>query len=429
MSLKTATDLDVAVVGGGPAGIAACIELSSWRGLRVALFEGDRHLGGIPGSCHLFFGMRDQKRMMTGPAYARRLERLMESTGFAVHRSSRVLDIFPGDAGSSHLIRVLSPKGLEQYSCRCLLLSAGCFESSRAARQIPGSRPAGVFTTGTLQQMIRLKRWKPGTRAVVLGSEGVSFSSVLTLRQAGVAVAGMIEPESRIQTYQLPAGIMRAGFGFPIYCDTSVQRIIGDQRVEAVELIRHNDGKRWQVACDTVVLTGKFRPVSSLVENTAIELDPDSKGPVVDTNLMTSVPNIFAAGNILRGADMHDLCALEGKLAGHSILKSLQAGGWPRQQGVPVAVRYPIRYAVPQRIIPDRIKRPLFAWLEPRASFQVAKTLGRSALEAWSGQVLIWSGVYRRIIANTRIPIPFERFDWNRVDEQKGLLLRIRPMK
>ena len=427
--MRILTDLDVAVVGGGPAGIGACIELSRSTGLRVALFEGDRNLGGLPRSCHVFFGMRDQKRMMTGPAYARRLERFMEATGFDIHRSARVLDIFPGKEGGPHLIRVLSPKGLAHYTCRCLLLSAGCFESPRAARQIPGSRPAGVFTTGTLQQMIHMRHWKPGTRALVIGSEAVSFSSVLTLRQAGISIAGMVEPETHIQTYALPARIMRAGLCFPVYCGTAVHRIIGDDRVEAVELMRNNDGKRWQVACDTVVLSGKFRPVSTLMENTAIELDPDSKGPVVDMNFMTSVPNIFAAGNILRGADMHDLCALEGKLAGRSILKSLEGSGKQRQQGIRVSVRFPIRYAVPQRIIADQIKRPLLPWLAPRPSFQVAKTLERSAVEAWSGQSLIWSEVYRMIIANTRITIPLERFDWNSVDEEKGLLLKIRPIK
>jgi thioredoxin reductase len=427
--MKPLRDLDVAVVGGGPAGIGACIELSRSTGLRVALFEGDRNLGGIPRSCHVFFGMRDQKRMMTGPAYARRLERFMEATGFDIHRSARVLDIFPGEEGAPHLIRVLSPKGLAHYACKCLLLSAGCFEDPRAARRIPGSRPAGVFTTGTLQQMINLKQWRPGTRALVVGSEAVSLSSVLTLRQAGISIAGMVESESRIQTYELPARILRAGLGFPIYCCTAVHRIMGDDRVEAVELIKSNDPRPWQVACDTVVLTGKFRPVSTLVENTAIELDPDSKGPVVDMNFMTSVPNIFAAGNILRGADMHDLCALEGKLAGRSILKSLEGGGKQRQQGIRISVRFPIRYAVPQRIIPDHIKRQLLSWLVPRPSFQVAKTLERSAVEAWSGQSLIWSAVYRKIIANTRIPIPFERFDWNSVDGKKGLLLKIRAMK
>lgn len=427
--MNNAPDLDVAVVGGGPAGIGACIQLSRSADLRGALFEGDQNLGGIPGSCHVFFGMRDQRRIMTGPTYARRLTRLMEATGIDIHRSSRVLDIFPGKEGQPHLIRVLSPKGLKEYTCRCLLLATGCFESHRAARQIPGSRPAGVYTTGTLQQMIQQRHWKPGSRALVVGSEAVSFSSVLTLRQAGISVAGMVEAESRIQTYALPARIMRAGFGFPIHCNTSVHDIIGDDRVEAVELIKNGDGRRWRVACDTVVLTGKFRPVSSLFENTAIELDPNSKGPLVDTNWMTSVPNIFAAGNILRGADMHDLCALEGKLAGQSILKSLEADGRQRQQGIRISVKFPIRYAVAQRISPDQIRRPLLPWLVPLPSMQVAKTLERSAVEAWSGQSKVWAAAHRKLIANTRIPLPVERFDWNSVDEKKGILLKIRSIK
>lgn len=424
--MRTSAALDVAIIGGGPAGIGACLELSKLSDLRSALFEGDRHLGGIPRNCHVFFGMRDQKRIMTGPAYARRLERLAEASRTEIHRSARVLDISPGREGKPHRIRVLSPKGLSELTSRYVLLSTGCFEGPRAARQIPGSRPAGVFTTGTLQQLILQRQWQPGKRAVIVGSEAVSFSCVFTLRQANVSIAAMTERESRIKTYALPARIMRAAVGFPIHCDTTVKRIIGDRRVEAVELERRSSGKRWRVPCDTVVITGSFRPVSALMENSEIELDPCTKGPVVDTNWMTSVSGIFAAGNILRGADMHDLCALEGKLAARSILNNLKTGGGLAQRGVRVSTRSPIRYAVPQRIIPDDARNPISPYFAPCPAVQVAKTMGRSAIEAWSGQSLIWSGAYKRMIANTRIPIPVERFDWKNVDARKGILLKLR---
>lgn len=426
MRVRTSAAVDVAIVGGGPSGIGACLELSKFPGLRVALFEGDRHLGGIPGNCHAFFGMRDQKRLMTGPAYAKRLVKLAVESGAEIHCSARVLDIFPGREGKPHAIRVLSPKGLREYTCTCLLLSTGCFESPRAARQMPGSRPAGIFTTGTLQQLIRRRNWQPGERAVIVGSEAVSFSSALTLRQANVSIAGMIERESCIQTYPLPAKIMRAAMGFPIHCDTTVRRIIGNRRVEAVEFEQISSGTRWKTPCDTVIITGNFRPVSHLVEDSAIELDPCTKGPVVDMNYMTSASGIFAAGNILRGADMHDLCAMEGRAAARAIITYLEAGGGKKQIGIRMTTRYPIRYAVPQRISPDEIRKPCFPRCAPWPAIQAGKTMGRSALEARSGQSLIWSGVYRKIIANTRLPIRVDRFNWKKVDEDKGIELTMR---
>ena len=425
MSNDSSINLDVAVVGGGPAGIAACFELSRAKDLKVALFECDRELGGMPKSCHVFFGMRDQKRLQTGPAYARRLGKLLEGTGFDIHRSARVLDVFPGKAGEPHLIRVLSPSGLRDYACRSLLLATGCFESPRAVRQIPGSRPSGVLTTGTLQQLVNLRRQKPGKRALIIGSENVSFSSVLTLRRAGTSIVGIVEEEPYLQTYTFPAEVMSTLFGFPIFKGTSVGKILGNERVKAIELVKKKDGNSSKVECDTVVITGKFRPDSVLIEGSLIELDPASQGPLVDMNLMTSVPNIFAAGNILRGADMHDLCALEGRLAGRSILKSLRSDGMERQKGIPIAGQFPIRYVVPQRIMPDQIRKNPIYKLYTWPSIQMGKTLKSPILEAWSGEELIWSGAFRKMIANTRIPIPVEKFDWNRVDSEEGILLKI----
>jgi len=430
MPMESSINLDVAVVGGGPAGIAACLELSKSTDLRVVLFEGDRDLGGMPRSCHVFFGMRDQKRIQTGPAYARRLGKLMEGIGFDIHRSARVLDIFPGKEGEPHLIRVLSPKGLRDYACRSLLLATGCFESPRAARQIPGSRPAGVLTTGTLQQLVNMRRQKPGRRALIIGSENISFSSVLTLRRAGTSIVGIVEQGPSLQTHPFPAEVMSTFFGFPIFKGTSVGKILGNERVEAVELVRKRDGYCWKVECDTVVMTGRFRPDSALIENTSIELDPASQGPVVDMNLMTSVQNIFAAGNILRGADMHDLCALEGRLAGRGILNQLRYGGVRENQWIRLHAESPIRYVVPQRISPALVRKSiLIKLILPWPSIQVECTLRRPVLEAWSGESLIWSGAFRKIIANTRIPVPVEKFDWKKVDLKEGILLKIRSIR
>jgi thioredoxin reductase len=418
--------LDVAIVGGGPAGITAGLELSKSSNLRMALFEGDPELGGMPRSCHVFFGMRDQRRLCTGPAYALRLNRLIRKTAVDIHTESRVLDIIPGNLEEPHQINVLSPQGLTSYESRFLLLATGCFESSRSARRIPGTRPAGVLTTGTLQELVNLRLLKPGKRALIIGSEHVALSSVLTLRRAGISIAGIVEEDKALQTYPWAARATGRLFNFSIYKDTSVKAILGEKRVEGVQLVKQTDQECFQVECDTVIITGKFRPESSLIDNTPIEQDPSSLGPVVDMNLMTSVPNIFAAGNVLRGADMHDLCALEGKMAAQSIMKNLGSNRTQTDKSIRMSAESPIRHVVPQKIQPRQIRKALFSKLFPWPAFQVERTLKNPIIEASSGKEKIWERSYWKLIANTRIPIPVEKFDWNRVDPEKEITLKAR---
>jgi hypothetical protein len=219
---------------------------------------------------------------------------------------------------------------------------------------------------------------------------------------------------------------MSVFYGFPIFKDTSMIKILGNSRVEAVELMRKRAGTCWRVECDTIVMTGKFRPDSVLIENTSIELDPASQGPVVDMNLMTSIRNIFAAGNILRGADMHDLCALEGRLAARGILRQLSHCDAGENQWVRLHAESPIRYVVPQKIrpVPGR-KGILFKHFLPWPSIQMERTLRRPVLEAWSGKKRVWRGSYRKLIANTRIPLPVEKFDWDGIDLKKRVFIRV----
>jgi thioredoxin reductase len=426
MANERPTSLDVAIVGGGPAGITAGLELSKSSNLRMALFEGDPELGGMPRSCHVFFGMRDQRRLYTGPVYARRLNRLIRRTAVDLHTESRVLDIIPGNLGESHQLNVLSPQGLTSYESRFLLLATGCFENSRSARHIPGTRPAGILTTGTLQDLVNLRSLKPGKRALIIGSEHVALSSILTLRRAGVYIAGIVEEDPELRTYSWAARATGRFFNFPIYKDTLVKAILGEKRVEGVQLVKQNDQEFFQVECDTVVITGKFRPDSSLIDNTPIEQDPSSLGPVVDMNLMTSVPNIFAAGNVLRGADMHDLCALEGKMAAQSIMKNLGSNRIQRDKSIRLRAESPIRHVVPQKIEPGQIRKRLFSKLFPWPAFQVERTLKNPIVEAWSGKEKIWEGSYWKLIANTRIPIPLEKFHWNRCDPEKVITLEVK---
>jgi len=419
--------LDVAIIGGGPAGISAGLELSEHRSLRVALFERDAQLGGMPRSCHYFFGMRDQKRVYTGPVYARELARKIRGTNVQIHTDAMVLNISPGNLETPHGFDVLSPEGLVSHQSRFIVLATGCCERSRHSRMIPGSRPAGIYTTGTLQQLVNLNRMRfTGKRAVIIGSELVAFSSVLTLRHAGVSIAALVEQYADIHSYGFLAEAMKRFYGFPIYRDTAVGDILGNESVEGVELLDIRTQQRVEVPCDMVIITGRFRPESSLLDHTLIERDASTDGPAVDMDLLTSVPNIYAAGNVLRGADMHDLCALEGRLVARQIMKQRAAFAPGNTEWVSLQAEPPIRYVVPQKVSPGKIRRGYLGGLFPGPAFQVALTLRKAVVEAVSGTERLWQCFYRKLIANNRYPLPIEKFAWHRLNQERRIVLRLR---
>jgi len=425
MADRRSIPLDVAVIGGGPAGISACLELSKSLNLKIALFENETELGGMPRSCHIFFGMRDRKRMYMGPAYAEKLDSLIRKTSVEIHTGTTVLHIIPGNPGQAHRLDVVSPEGFRSYESRFIILAMGCFESSRHTRLIAGSRPAGIFTTGTLQQLVNLRRLKPGKRAVIIGSEIVALSSVLTLKRAGVSIVGMVEEYPELQTYAIPADAMKLFFGFPIYKDACITGILGNNKVEGIEFVRGKEQGTFQLACDMIIITGRFRPDSLLIEKSLIEQDPSSLGTVVDMDFRTTVPNIFAAGNILRGADMHDLCAVEGRRAARSIIRVLESGDIDPGQYISIRAKRPIRYIVPQRIVPAQIRKHVFSKLFPWPAIQVERTLKNPVIEAWSGKEKIWGASFWKLIANNRYPMPVEKFDWKRVDPREGVTLEV----
>jgi thioredoxin reductase len=425
MSIDHSSLCDVAIIGGGPAGIFAALELSRMRNLNIHLFENERQLGGIPRSAHYFFGMRDLKRALSGKQYADRLSRKIEKTDVDIHTASTVVDLIPGTGGNYHQINVASETGYQKYECKYILLAMGCFESSREKRLIPGTRPAGIYTTGTLQKMVKLHRLKPGTEAVVVGTEHVSFSSVLSLKQAGVKIKGMVENDSSIHSYPWVGKSMSLIYRFPIYTETKIAEIVGAKRVEAVYLENSDKGKKEKVGCDTVIVTGKFMPESALLNDTGIELDSSTSGPVVDLNYQTSVQNIFAVGNVLRGANTHDRCALEGRRAGQMISKAVTRETRQEDVYTRLKAKYPIRYVAPQRLVPIGARKYKTSTFDPCVGIQVSRTLHRPMIQACSGDEVIWQKRLRKIIGNTNVAIQIEKFDWSRVDARKDIELSI----
>ena len=220
---------DVAVVGGGPAGLAAAIELRRLGVTRVVVLEREREAGGVPRHTdHTGFGLRDLHRCLRGPRYAARYRALAAAAGVDV----RTMTTVAAWAGP-HTLALTAPSGRVELSADAIVLASGCRERPRAARRVAGDRPRGVLTTGALQQMVTLHRQPVGRRAVVVGAEHVSFSAVLTLAHAGAATVAMVTEQPRHQSYAALAWLAAARRRVPVLTRSRVEVIRGRQRVEA----------------------------------------------------------------------------------------------------------------------------------------------------------------------------------------------------
>ncbi|OLT23223.1 pyridine nucleotide-disulfide oxidoreductase [Actinomadura sp. CNU-125] len=357
----------VAIVGGGPAGLRTAAELARSVPGPTLVLEREQEAGGIPRHCgHTGFGLRDLHRVLTGPAYARRMVRGAERAGAEIRTGAMVTGWSP-DGG----LEVTAPDGLFEVHADAVVLATGARERPRTARLVPGDRPDGVYTTGHLQNLVHLHHRRPGRRAVVVGSELVSWSAVLTLREAGCRTVLMTTERPRGEAYALLPLAGRAGLRVPLRTRTRVTRIIGKGRVEAVQIEDAVSGRRWNVPCDTVVFTGDWIPDNELARSAGLELSPGTLGPAVDGALRTSRPGVFAAGNMLHPVDTADIAALDGAHAARTVLDHL-AGRTVPGDGVRIVAAAPLRWISPAAYRPgDRgpARGRLLAWTDEYAPF------------------------------------------------------------
>ena len=384
----------VIVVGGGPAGLACALELRR-RGVDVLVLERERKAGGIPRHCeHQGFGLRDLHRLYSGPRYAQRYLELAREAGAEVLEEAMVTG-WTQDRG----LELTSPAGRETLRGQAIVLATGCRERARAARLVPGSRPEGVLTTGLLQQLGQ--RGLPvGRRALVVGAEHVSFSAVLTLRHAGTAVVGMTTELERHQSLSLVRAGAALRYRVPLWTRTAVAAIHGSARVEEVELTGLDSGTSLRVACDTIVFTGDWIPDHELAAALGLELDPRTRGPRVDGAQRTARAGVFAAGNLLHGAEPADVAALSGRHAAGSVASWLDAGSWP-ERVVPVVCGEPLDWVVPNAVSETRD-------VPSRGRFLLRSTafLSRPRLELRQGERFLWSGRLRRLIPGRSALLP-----------------------
>ena len=341
---------EVLIVGAGPAGLAAALALRRQGIGPVLVVDREPEAGGLPRLCHhTGFGLADLRRVYSGPTYARHYVRQAEQAGAALRAATTIT----GWQTPSRLAYT-SPNGLGEIEARAVLLATGCRERPRAARMVPGSRPAGVFTTGSLQRFVYEQHLPVGRRAVIVGAEIVSLSAVMTLQHAKVPIARMVTELDHHQVYlpYLPMKwlLMDMLQRVPLTTRARVSRILGQKRVEAVELTNVDSGAVGTVACDTVIFTGEWIPEHELARLGGLAMDPASRGPQTDGAFRTSARGVFAAGNVLRGSETADISALEGRRAAAHIAGYLRrADGWPDHR-VPVQVEPPLEWILPNVI-------------------------------------------------------------------------------
>ncbi len=377
---------DLIVIGGGPAGLAAA--QSAWeKGLKkILIVERDKELGGILNQCiHNGFGLHHFKEELTGPEYAGRFVKLLSETGVEVRLDTMVLELTP----DKRVHMVGKATGYRVEEAKAIVLAMGCRERTRGAISIPGTRPAGIFTAGAAQRYVNMEGWLPGKRVVILGSGDIGLIMARRMTLEGAKVLACVE----VMPYSggLNRNIVQClqDFDIPLYLSHTVTDIRGRDRVEQVVVSKVDKnrapipGTEMVFDCDTLLLSVGLIPENELTRQAGIGMDRRTNGAVVYENMETSIPGVFACGNVCHVHDLVDFVTAESQRAGEAAARYVLEGEAGQEGCLEVKNGDGVTYTVPQRIRPEQVESfcDLF--------FRVNRVCRNSEILVISGETLI----------------------------------------
>ncbi|KHO63134.1 MULTISPECIES: NAD(P)/FAD-dependent oxidoreductase [Thermoanaerobacter] len=358
---------DIVIIGGGPAGLGAAVEAYEKGVKNIVIIERDKYLGGILEQCiHNGFGLQEFKEELTGPEYAQRFIDKVEEYDINVMLETMVLEITP-----DRIVKAVNSKeGVFTIKAGAIILAMGCRERPRGAIMIPGTRPAGILTAGTAQRYVNMEGYLPGKEIVILGSGDVGLIMARRLTLEGAKVKAVVElmPYSSGLTRNIVQCL--EDFNIPLLLSHTVIEIHGKDRVEGVTIAKVDENREpimetaQYISCDTLILSVGLIPENELSQKAGIELDPITGGPIVNEMLETSVPGIFACGNVLQVHDLVDNVTAEARLAANSAIRFIREGEFGKSN-IFVKAGNGIRYVVPQKINVDNIEKRIKFRMRP----------------------------------------------------------------
>lgn len=349
---------DLIIIGGGPAGLAAAISAREAGVQDILILERDKELGGILNQCiHSGFGLHTFKEELTGPEYAARYSKRVKEMNIPYRLNTMVLEL-----SQDRVVTAMNREdGLFQIRAGAVILAMGCRERARGSLNIPGCRPAGIFSAGTAQRLVNMEGYLPGREVVILGSGdiGLIMARRMTLEGAHVQVVAELMPYSG----GLKRNIVQCldDFGIPLKLSHTVVDIEGRERVRAVTLAQVDENRRpipgteERYECDTLLLSVGLIPENELSRGAGIDISPVTNGPVVDESLETSIPGVFACGNVLHVHDLVDFVSQEAAAAGRSAASYIAGSKKNSDRRIRLNARNGVRYTVPSFIDPGRM--------------------------------------------------------------------------
>ena len=351
---------DIVIIGGGPAGLAAAAAAKREGVDSILILERDTQLGGILNQCiHNGFGLHTFKEELTGPEYAQRFIDQVEELKIEYKLNTMVMDITP----DKEITAMNRTDGLFHIQAKSIILAMGCRERSRGALNIPGYRPAGIYSAGTAQRLVNIEGFMPGREVVILGSGdiGLIMARRMTLEGAKVKVVAELMPYSG----GLKRNIVQCldDFGIPLKLSHTVVDINGKERLEGITLaaVDHKGkpipGTEEEYTCDTLLLSCGLIPENEISRSIGVDMEPVTSGPVVNESLETSAEGVFACGNVLHVHDLVDFVSEEAATAGRNAASYVKAGGSLGELGteIPIQAVDGVRYTVPKNIHVNRM--------------------------------------------------------------------------